>query len=193
MTPQWREWLIFYKPLIMYFVWLFVALAIARSMMYFRTQKRRPVEPIVRVTHDAANVRMLHYRSALISLNQILFHSGTHEIAGSKTDMVIAIKKWIEVGAKEVFFIYTIFPPADVEDAKQKIFSALAEQGIVVPQHRILFTSTEAGRGSVARQISPGIFIDPREELVAEMKGKIPEAVSVKNAQAMEALMRLSD
>ncbi len=146
---------------------------------------------IVRSSKSSSSSLPTQYRSAVITLNQILIHSGTHEIAQSKNDMVAAVKRWVDSGAKEIFLIYTIFSHSQVDETKEKIKCVLKEHGIRVPDHRILFTSTEQGRASVARQISPAIFLEPKEELVTELVGKIEKPIHVKNVLSIEAPLEL--
>lgn len=103
--------------------------------------------------------------------------------------MVRVVRKCVESGAREIFLIYTIFSHSSIEETKLKIKSALKQHKIIVPDHRIIFTSTEQGRVSVARQISPAIFLEPKEEIVTELTGKIDRPVHVKNVQSVEALL----
>ena len=120
----------------------------------------------------------------LITINDILVTTDSLELIGKN---VLTFKRLIE-GGESVILLFTI--PEELmgeqgampESVRKQIESLLDTAGLYqagLKSHRVIFSETTEGRGSIARQIQPLVFMDPDEGVVTSLVGKVPNAVHV--------------
>ena len=100
----------------------------------------------------------------VLTLNDFLIDPETFRV---KPERIIYVRNLLK---SKTIFLFTVKTP----ECETSVRSALVSAQIDIPSHRVLFTSTVEGRGSIARELQPDLFIDPSTDLVASLKGKVP-------------------
>lgn len=126
-------------------------------------RNRRRTPPALTVEND---------QFVVISLNDLLISaaSGSAEIVHSSIDVFTELVRSV----KRIVLLYT------TTQTQAEIETLLNSAGLFnagFPKHRLVLTSTVEGRGSVAREIQPIVFVDSDPKVVDEISGKVPSAV----------------
>ncbi|GIX61617.1 peroxisome biogenesis protein 22 [Babesia caballi] len=109
--------------------------------------------------------------SLSLYVNNLIFSKGTHEIVESN------VPPLAQLGDKCNLYLFVQVPS---EDLIVPIREGLVEAGAFeggLKKHRVMFSTTSAGRSSMVRQLQPVLHMESDESVVQTLLGKVPNLV----------------
>lgn len=163
---------------------LWTVIAILIGVYFFLRRQSKPANASPRVTAlhpQPSQTKKESDKFVLVTLNETLISSDTLELIPGN---VSSFRQLAEQADKKTGGLIVVFTIGEKEtdttpSLVEKRLDEAGIMGVFLKPHRIVFTQSVEGRVSVGRQIEACTFLDPDDDVVSQLTGKVPEVCKV--------------